>query len=402
MKRISSLLAIISVVALTFSAAAVATATDETATTSPDEPMTLAMGPPLDHHLGGWTELARGPSELDDGRVVKLLADTTRLRGFVGAADRLVAVGQICESSGWPCSPVAWSSADGLTWTAAAFPGTKPTINDIAATRDGSVAVGLDRAQPQVAAVWTPEDGVTWKRRPAPPTKGITEILRPRNPIVVLGRGSLWSSQNGRKGKKLGPAPGVGPVYGPGGYLSWAGGTHGDFIDTRQLWHSRDGNTWTERKLPKRLRGGFDRFGMEIHAVGDRWLLIPNDGKLAARILISKDGKRWRAIPRPPGMDSWQYWVEPVGNQIQATGVIIDASGFWAWQPGKKADPPMDLAGHAIGAPVAWRVATSRPVPMSAAQGGGTTSGAGIRRTARHRSLHQTPTRRWACKPVGR
>ena len=94
------------------------------------------------------------------GRIVRVAASGT---GYVAVGD----------DGRTPGGAAAWTSADGLTWTAApsqaSFAGA--TMTDVVALADGTLA-SVGSEQPATGGrrfvAWTSTDGLTWQRSPAP------------------------------------------------------------------------------------------------------------------------------------------------------------------------------------------------------------------------------------------
>jgi hypothetical protein len=77
-----------------------------------------------------------------------------------------------------PVGAAAWHSVDGLSWNRAIAPrswtrtgqfGWFPTLEDVVATDDGFVAVGIEHDGPKrsyrsIGSVWTSADGLIWRR----------------------------------------------------------------------------------------------------------------------------------------------------------------------------------------------------------------------------------------------
>jgi hypothetical protein len=164
-----------------------------------------------------WSRAGLGPgSPFQPGQSISGLA--------VGPSG-VVAVGTI--ETGGDVDGMAWFSPDGTTWRtvplgAAGFTGpAAQTVRAVTATTDGFVAVGDDaNAERRVAVVWTSADGVTWRRQP---------------PDAAMGE-----LPTGRRtsGVAAGSIAGAGPVLAAGGGSSL------------QLWSSADGRRWAREESP--------------------------------------------------------------------------------------------------------------------------------------------------------
>jgi hypothetical protein len=323
-------------------------------TTSATRAGSIVMGPPLEQSLAGWREIGRAPTRLaDDGAEV-----------FLGHAklgvvdDRLVLVGRSCPADDGRCSLATWSSDDALTWTQTPIPGTEPEITDLASASDRLVAIGTDGlGRKRAAAMWATGDGVEWASIPAPLARKAGRILATGDTTVVQADEALWASHDGTRWQRLSKPPAGRAVAGPSGFISWRGGGQDQFVPT-ELWHSPDGASWTQVRLPKALRGGNPAFGeIQVESLGDLWVLIPKE-KAPRSIFTSRDGQRWRQVPRPLGMHGgYVWWMARVGDDVQASGTLYEPRlALWSWDLGKRSGKAEPYRGRSqsFGAPVRW------------------------------------------------
>lgn len=179
----------------------------------------------------------------------------------------LVAVGWVDFETG-DSDPPIWVSPDGIAWERvtgnqdAFSPGV--FINAVTAGGPGYVAVGEEatETEPGHAAIWVSTDGRDWARVDQPLGEGYTEssindVARTESGIVAVGfadpdtmwgfpaaRVLAWTSQDGLDWDRaeLGPEAGfVSAVAGEGGATVVVGNT----ADDTTAWISPDGNTWT-------------------------------------------------------------------------------------------------------------------------------------------------------------
>lgn len=179
-----------------------------------------------------WTRVADGP-EFANGLI----------GAVVNAPKGLLAVGDTLDAKTGALHPMSWTSADGLSWTAAVA-GTEPPrsdppqafegsiIGDVAKVADGWLAVGVnidirpDGARENIA-MWSSSDGTTWTRIPDEPDfqGGIGSsvefgafIVAERNgEVIVIGRTAgprttVWFSPPRPGGTIPAPLPSAPPA----------------------------------------------------------------------------------------------------------------------------------------------------------------------------------------------
>jgi hypothetical protein len=176
--------------------------------------------------------------------------------------------------------PTAWSSADGLRWTAAPAPADGPDrgeLRTVVVTAAGFVAAGSDEADRLAprAIFWASADGRTWVRVPdAPAFAGArVEGLAARNGQVVA----------------------VGTVY------------DGADPSAAVAWRSEDGGAWTRS-------AGDDLGGGSMHAVAasDAGFVAVGTDVAGHRAVTwsSQDGLDWTAAPDATSLDNYGLQIE--------------------------------------------------------------------------------------------
>jgi len=350
MKRFSVSFILIAAMSLPFGSPV--SAVDEPPTTVP---VSIEMGPPDDESVAWWREIGR-VSPVGDVMIGSP-------GDLVVVAQRLVAMGSICpQDPDGPCREVGWHSVDGITWTEAPIPGVE-YVADMTSRPDGSLAIAVGQTREgrgDRGAIWSTSDGIEWVSDQAPPGREVEWVATSDDAVVVASGAHLWASTDRTTWRRV-AGPGDMPVaFGPGGFLAWGGGGQ-DLMSPTELWHSADGLDWTSVRLPKGLRKGHDTYGgIQVFALDDRWVLVPDAAKLPRSIFVSRDGLRWRSAPRPPGMTlDYVWWMDRVGKHTQAFGWLPDLrgqpSGMWTWRLGRRVGPPDRLRGARIGRPIEWQ-----------------------------------------------
>ena len=358
MPRSTSRSAVVTLLALTLTAPV--HATEPVATTSPieadsstapdsREEATFTLGPPRVRSIGSWREIAH----VANGDI--LLGD------LLVVSERLVVPASVCDMES--CRDVSYHSADGVTWVGSVFPGARPAIYDVAVTPDGSmaVAVGLthERGSPAAGAVWSTRDGIEWTPVEAPPVREIDWVAASADAVVASGGDGLWVSRDLESWRRVrGPGP-LPVVFGRGGFVAFGGGGQ-DVMSATEVWQSSDGRRWSKVKLPRALRTGHPAFGgIQVFALDDRWVLIPDGAKPPGAIYVSPDGRDWRRAPRPRWMvEGYVWWIDDVVDNVElfgwAPGQRGQPSAMWEWQLGKGPGRPVWWKHDRIGRPVLW------------------------------------------------
>jgi len=308
--------------------------------------------------MGGWREIARAPSDWAPSHL-----------SIVGG--RLLVHGTLCGPDG--CRDAGWYSADGMTWAEATIPGDHPVIADMTVTPDGSMAIAVgavsDWETYDAGAVWSTRDGIEWTQAQAPPVRELDWVAASDDAIVVSGGDALWASKDLEEWRRVKGPDGMRVAFGPGGLLAFGGGGQ-DLVSSSEVWQSPDGLAWTKVKLPRALRKGSDAFGgIDVFALDDGWILVPENVKMPKAVYISSDGRDWRRAPRPPWMQvGYVWWIDDLGDDVQAFGWAPDRrkqpNAMWTWQPGQEVGRPVLWHQDRIGRPVVWggyRIALGEP-----------------------------------------
>jgi hypothetical protein len=251
-----------------------------------------------------------------------------------------------------------FTTTDGQMWLPSEMPGRTPSVDDMATTSDGLLAVGHDGDYPAWhAMLWASEDGVAWSTLEAPPDTGYMRIVSSEAPLAVASPQWLWiRGEDGEwvRGTRL---AGLTVRSGPSGFLAWDSGESG--VSRPVLMHSRDLLEWRDVDLstsPSLEAAIVDR-GSVIFATDDEWILVPRRSRLPDSILTSSDGDVWQQVPRPPGMDS-PSWIVRIGDQVQAYESPGDGRNdyrLWTWQLGEMAASPEESKTSLGGPPVEWQ-----------------------------------------------
>ena len=201
-------------------------------------------------------------------------------------------------------TPLAWTSADGLTWRMHAIGTTEFTFPEALATgSDGSVvAVGRSGRRP---IAWTTRDGVAWQRQE----------------VATLGSDGAPERMNA-------------VAAGGDGYV--AGGSVGPELAERRarFWTSPDGSTW--QPIPDHAAAfagaevrAITRFGEGFVAVG---ALGDAQSQTGAVAWTSPDGFSWERI-ESPAFDGGKAVaiVESPGGDLVAVGTTVERREAVAW-----------------------------------------------------------------------
>lgn len=180
-----------------------------------------SAGPELfDRHARFWTSI--------DGRDWRPVPDdpvafeNSEVRAITTAGDGFVAVGVVGPAQE-PSGAVAWTSADGVTWTRVDDPSFVDgiTVAVVRAPFGGLVAVGsdLDRRE---AVAWTSPDGHRWTRAPSESSRQhpggyawMTDAISMADTVIAIGeyqglqRGTAtsWVSRDGLRWDRARSAP---------------------------------------------------------------------------------------------------------------------------------------------------------------------------------------------------
>ncbi len=261
------------------------------------------------------------------------------------------------------CRDVGYHSVDGVTWVESDMPGPRQAIDDMAVTPDGSmaVAVGLThrRGSGDAGAIWSTRDGIEWTPVPAPPVRELDQVAVSDDAVVVSAPDALWVSRDLESWRQVRGPGALAVAFGPGGFIAFGGGGQ-DVMSTPDVWQSSDGLTWSRVRLPKALRAGHPAFGgIQVFALDEGWVLVPDDAKLPKTIFLSADGRHWRRAPRPRWMDvDYVWWIDDLEEEVQAFGWAPDRrrqpSAMWTWRPGEAPGRPVWWEHDRIGPPVMW------------------------------------------------
>jgi len=190
------------------------------------------------------------------------------VRAIASGVAPFVAVG----ATGFPPQAAAWTSQDGLTWTAAAVtdPVVGSTMTKVVPVADGFVAMGVesvgDEGATNRARAWRSADGLTWE--PAAvgrPAKGELQAV-----VTDLAEG-------------------------PAGGLA-LGSFIGQDLATQRLWRSATGDGWTRADLPKAKGSIWDA----VAGSPEGYLLLGQSRKGKASNWSSADGQSWQRLTKTP------------------------------------------------------------------------------------------------------
>ncbi|MGW4498380.1 hypothetical protein ACWENR_07140 [Micromonospora sp. NPDC004336] len=233
------------------------------------------------------------------------------LRDAVACAGRWYVVGGLADAAG-ETRPAAWSSVDGLSWTAlpvaaSSFYGRQHVLYAVAC-RDGRVAAlgaknGGVHGNPRTGT-WALVEGGALREVPAP----FELYAGPR--AVSVAR----------------------VAAGPAGWL-----IAGARVDGAAVWTSADGERFAVREgVPELAGDGRGRTAAyDAVAVPSGWWVVgavlpPGATALAPLAWSSADGRAWRrvALPAPDGRGQAQRVVAVDGGLV-AVGPVRDGFGAW-------------------------------------------------------------------------
>ncbi|NNF87872.1 MAG: hypothetical protein HKM97_05060 [Acidimicrobiia bacterium] len=259
-----------------------------------------------------------------------LTTGTVLIYGIVQGGPGLVAVGMSCEDAGFPCEtgphPTVWTSVDATSWTRTPHDpdlyGELGSMEDIVATDDGIVAVGVIEAQAagegtSTSAVWLSVDGLEWSRvwDGVPGTYLLGVAARPDGVIVGVGGatdqsgatvGAAWVSTGPDQWERVDQSStaftsptGLDVVIldvaaGPAGFT--AVGSEGSSLVA--VWRSVDGRSWTRVDTADQPFGDTGTLA-SIAAVDSGWIAGGPDfssGFGPATLWTSPDGLTWHRV----------------------------------------------------------------------------------------------------------
>ncbi|MEH1099368.1 hypothetical protein [Micromonospora sp. CPCC 205561] len=252
----------------------------------------------------GWEPLTLPAPQGAPGRAL--------LRDAVACAGRWYVVGGLADAAG-ETRPAAWSSADGVSWSAlplaaSSFYGRQHVLY-AAACRDGRLAAlgaknGGAHGNPRTGT-WSQATGGALREAPAP-----FELYAGPRAVSVARLAA-----------------------GPGGWL-----IAGARVDGAAVWTSPDGERFTIREGVAELAGdGRGRtVAYDAVAAPSGWWVVgavlpPGTTALAPLAWSSADGRAWRrvALPAPDGRGQAQR-VASAGGAVVAVGPV--RAGFAAWR----------------------------------------------------------------------
>lgn len=204
--------------------------------------------------------------------------------------------------------PVAWVSADGVSWDAASIAGAGRGNHMVAVTptSEGFVALGYARelggAQSSRILAWYSSDGTAWDQ-------------------ASIGRPARRGFDTIPAGLADGPAGNL--ADGPAGLLALGSFTGQDLAGQR-LWHSADGQSWAPTPLPDVE----DAIWYSVVAVPDGYALLgqrgewrDDDYETEPSNWLSTDGVTWEELEGLPS--------KTLATASDGTVVAIGGSDIW-------------------------------------------------------------------------
>jgi hypothetical protein len=312
-------------------------------------PSPSATPPPIPADFVPWPDLVWTPAELPPRPGA---ATNERVAAVAASRNGFAAVGY--RETGDVRDGVAWSSVDGLRWSAAADPAFKGIeLVDVAEAPSGFTALGVaspDGEHP-TAVVFASADGKTWQRLAPLPTTGDTypgSIAGGSGGVLVVGSDAVgavaaWRSGDGRTFRRVtltGPAGDglVDPHAIDGGFLAL-----GTKDGAPALLRSADGTSWDAAQIDTRTDADAST------VVGGRWGIVaqgvvspdcdPNSESCVPTDLgwWSLDGKTWVILPAgdSPVVNGVSLLI-PAGDHgllaIDGADAWSSPDG-WAWRP---------------------------------------------------------------------
>jgi hypothetical protein len=226
------------------------------------------------------------------------------VKGLVATETGWLAVGRedpVCQLDCGtdPVRPLAWSSADGLTWTSIPAVGSAGGMDAVTRGTDGFVAVGLGKSR---AAVWTSPEGATWTPVADSP------IFRPR----PASDPSFWVEMNG-------VAADHGVVVAVGN-----DGPQGGGDNSARAWWSADGRTWSEA-TGQWFEGG-QVFGLASTPNGFVAVGPSMSSRCIGGIWESADGRAWTCAASEPAFAGFGPYAAAASPSV-VIAVGLDAAG---------------------------------------------------------------------------
>lgn len=190
---------------------------------------------------------------------------------------------------------VIWLSADeGMTWSGSPLPDAL-YVAQVAVTDDGTiVALGNQGTDPsvRVPTAWSSSDGVTWTATAFPLEAGSHSVPDlTRTPVGLLAtvltdssEGTAWLSPDGVTWTQV--------LETPGRLVAGTAGTEAVVFGTDAWWHSADGSQWAKVDAP-----AFGGFVMEASAVrpDGAVVVVGHDGASGAESV-----RTWVGMPPAP------------------------------------------------------------------------------------------------------
>ncbi|MEU9508094.1 hypothetical protein AB0D32_17660 [Micromonospora sp. NPDC048170] len=233
------------------------------------------------------------------------------LRAAVACAGRWYVVGGLADAAG-ETRPAAWSSADGVSWSALPLSPSshygRQHVLYAAACRDGRLAAlgaknGGAHGNPRTGT-WSQSPGGKLREAPAP-----FELYAGPRAVSVARLAA-----------------------GPAGWL-----IAGARVDGAAVWTSPDGERFTIREgVPELAGDGRGRtVAYDVAAAPPGWWVVgavlpPGTTALAPLAWSSADGRAWRrvALPVPDGRGEAQR-VASVGGAVVAVGPVREGFAVW-------------------------------------------------------------------------
>lgn len=220
-----------------------------------------------------------------------------------GWGGTFVALGESWEStdSGGTPKPRLWRSGDGRTWSELALDfGPGASVQVVAPMADGSLMIlGTidgdisDWSDPLAPTAWTTRDGVAWTAIRLPfevnPHAGALQFAAGSEGILATINDYIWHSSDGRQWHMVYDAPRGTSVYGPvAGDDGWIVRRGNASLSTTTLLVSGDAATWHEVEL-----GNVGTIG----TVAGDWLVSrASDDWERTEVLRSADGLNWEVV----------------------------------------------------------------------------------------------------------
>jgi hypothetical protein len=319
---------------------------------------TLVMeAPQAPLSVAGWTQVGAAPFTNPDG------SGFAQLSKLHVVGDTLVAFGAYSpDVDAEISSPAVFHSADGQTWDPVFIPGTKPVLNDMAATDEGLILGGHDRVDGErKAKLWSSTDGLEWVEVPAPDGAAtISQIVSAQDPLAVRANQRMYRQEEDGTWTDLDRIPNSQILRGPSGYITWQGGGQDRRFQLTMFHQEELGGEIREIGLPGKLgRGDLAQIGVQLFVVGDQWVMVP-DG-VDTPIYVSSDGFDWQPVPRPDRMlGGFVFWMEMVGDQLQAYGIQfrknVSPSGIWTIDLSSAEPAPFEMLDRQATRHLTWVV----------------------------------------------